>query len=100
MPNPTAKQSVTDAETDELDDETMPLPALSHLLEASEPGADGGASGTELVSRQLARLIELAEAANGRLDRIGELLAKPGSAGRSSAKKRVSKKKAAPGSST
>jgi hypothetical protein len=88
MSNPAAEHSVDEVDDDQLGDETMPLPALSHLLENTEPQPDAGDADVDTVQhqdpvqQQLSRLIEISESMNRHLERMAELLARQGSLGR------------------
>jgi hypothetical protein len=77
MSTASAKKAPGHGDGDRLLDETMPMPALSRLLEAGDvrsPPTD--LPQTESIGKRLERLIELSESMNSRLDQIAELLAR------------------------
>lgn len=88
MSNPAAEQGVDEVDDDQLGDETMPLPALSHLLENTDLQPDADDSNADPVQhddpiqQQLSRLIEISESMNRHLERMADLLAQQGALGR------------------
>jgi hypothetical protein len=93
MPEPTARKATETQDEDHLIDETLPMPALAHFLEASE--TPGPVPAADIAGEHLQRLIALAESIDSRLDQIAELLAEQGRRGRARTKRKTSRKSSA-----
>lgn len=85
-------------------DDTLPMPALDRMLEASEAPLgeeyESSAQKEDMLAAQLRRLVELSESIDGRLGLIADLLTEKSPPRRSTNTQKKTSKKTAKRSST